>query len=49
MIMVRDPETGEVLSFARGGQAEVATGRTELDLSVSDRVGSRRVRVAVRP
>ncbi|HET6578921.1 MAG TPA: hypothetical protein VFG66_11385 [Gemmatimonadales bacterium] len=49
MIMVRDPDTGEVLSFARGGQAEVATGRTELDLSVSDRVGSRQVRVPVRP
>ena len=49
MILVRDAETGEVLSFARGGRAEVATDRMELDLSVSDRVGSRQVRVAVRP
>jgi hypothetical protein len=49
MIMVRDPDTGEVLSFARGGEAVVQTGRTALDLSVSDRVGSRQMRVPVRP
>jgi hypothetical protein len=49
MIMVRDPDTGEVLSFARGGEAVVQTGRTALDLSISDRVGSRQMRVPVRP
>jgi hypothetical protein len=45
MIMVRDPVTGDVLSFARGGSAEVATGRDELSLSVSDQVRSRDLRV----
>jgi len=49
MIMVRDPATGEVLSFARGGTAEVATGRAELDLVVPDQAGGRRVRTVVRP
>ncbi len=43
--MVRDPDTGEVLSFARGGQVNVATSKRTLDLVVSDRVGSRQVRV----
>jgi hypothetical protein len=47
MIMVRDPDTGEVLSLARGGEAEVATSKSELDVIVSDRVGSRQVRVTV--
>ena len=45
MVMVRDPDTGEVLSFARGGQANVATTKRTLDVVVSDRVGSRQVRV----
>jgi hypothetical protein len=47
MIMVRDPDTGEVLSFARGGEAEVATRKAAVDLVMSDGVGSRTVRVAV--
>ena len=45
MVMVRDPDTGEVLSFARGGQASVATSKRTLDVVVSDRVGSQAVRV----
>jgi hypothetical protein len=45
MVMVRDPDTGEVLSFARGGQANVATSKRTLDVVISDRVGSRQVRV----
>ena len=45
MVMVRDPDTGEVLSFARGGEATVATRKRTLDVVVSDRVGSRKVRV----
>jgi hypothetical protein len=49
MVMVRDPATGHVLSFARGGNAEVATERDELDLVASDRVQSARVRVRVAP
>jgi hypothetical protein len=45
MIMVRDPVTGDVLSFARGGHAEVATARDDLSLSISDQVQSRDLRV----
>ena len=45
MLMVRDPDSGEILSFARGGDVEVATGKAELDVTISDRVGSERMRV----
>ena len=48
MIMVRDPVSGDILSLARGGAAEVETTRTDLSLTVSDRVGSRDLRVRVR-
>jgi hypothetical protein len=37
MLLVRDPVTGEVLSFARGGAAEVATSRDEVMVTVSGR------------
>jgi hypothetical protein len=47
MIMIRDPDTGEVLSFARGGTAVVRTGKAVLDLDVSDGVRSYRVRLAI--
>jgi hypothetical protein len=47
MIMVRDPDTGEVLSLGRGGETEVTTSKSELDVIVSDRVGSQQVRVPV--
>jgi hypothetical protein len=47
MIMVRDPVTGDVLSFARGGSAEVVTARDDLSLSISDQVRSRDLRVRV--
>jgi hypothetical protein len=47
MIMVRDPDSGEVLSFARGGLARLRTGKGELDLEVSDGVQSHRVRLAI--
>jgi hypothetical protein len=47
MALVRDPRTGEVLSFARGGEIEVVTAARELDVVLSDRVGSRTLRVAV--
>ena len=46
MILVRDPDTGEVLPFARGGRAERAvTDKRNLDLLVSDGVRSRPARV----
>lgn len=44
MLMVRDPGTGQVLSFARSGAAEIATPRDEVAVTVSDRVRSREFR-----
>ena len=49
MVMVRDPDTGEVVSFARGGAANIVTKKATLDVVLSDRVGSSRVRVISRP
>jgi hypothetical protein len=48
MVMVRDPDTGEVLSFARGGEVQLLTAKTKVDLLLSNGVTSsrRRVRVA---
>jgi hypothetical protein len=45
--MVRDPETGQVLAFARGGEAEVYTSKPEVDLVLSNGVASRVRRVRV--
>jgi hypothetical protein len=45
MLLVRDPATGQVLSFARGGEAEVATDRADLDIQLSDGVAGRSVRM----
>jgi hypothetical protein len=47
--MVRDPDTGEILSLARGGEASVVTGKRMLDVVLSDRIGSRAVRVEAAP
>jgi hypothetical protein len=47
MIMVRDPDTGEVLSFARGGDARIWTAKSELELVASDGVRSQRLRRAI--
>jgi hypothetical protein len=47
MVMVRDAETGEVLSLARGGDAEFSTHKGQVDLVLSDGVKSRVKRVAV--
>jgi hypothetical protein len=49
MLMVRDPRTGEVLSIARGGTAEIATDNSELDVIASNGVGSEQMRMPVRP
>jgi hypothetical protein len=49
LVVVRDPRTGEILSFARGGRAEVVTDAAELLLTPSDRVRSRSVRARVAP
>lgn len=47
MIMVRDPDSGEVLSFGRGGKARVTTSKAEVDLEVSNGLQSYRVRRAI--
>jgi hypothetical protein len=47
--MVRDAQTGEVLSLARGGDAEFSTHKGQVDLLMSDGVKSRVKRVAVAP
>jgi hypothetical protein len=49
MIMVRDPDTGEVLSLARGGDVELSTTKRQVDLVISDGVKSRVQRTAVMP
>ena len=43
--VVRDPVTGEVLSFARGGAAEVATDRDEVVVTASGRAPRPEMRV----
>jgi hypothetical protein len=47
MVMVRDPETREVLSFARGGEVTIRTEREVLEVTLSEgvRSGVRQVRV----
>jgi len=47
VVLVRDPATGQVISFARGGEADLVTARRDLALSVADRVGGREMRVRV--
>jgi len=50
MALIRDRRTGQVLSFARGGAAQVRSSGTDLDVIVSDgvRSASRQVRVTNR-
>jgi hypothetical protein len=47
MVVVRHPESGRILSFARGGRAELAADEPELSLTLSDRIRSRDVLVRV--
>ena len=47
LVVVRHARTGEILSFARGGRAEVVTDASELVLSPSDRVRSADLRAKV--
>lgn len=52
MLVVRDPRTGAILAFARGGDLPVRTARDgddALDVVASDRVRSTAQRVPVRP
>jgi hypothetical protein len=48
LTVVRDPRTGEILSFARGGAAQVRTDAPELELLFSDGVRTTAQRVRVR-
>ena len=47
MAMVRDPRTGEVLSFGRGGTAAVESDGRELEVVLSDRVQGHTARIPV--
>jgi hypothetical protein len=49
MVMVRDPSTGQVLTFARGGQVELPTSKPRLDVILSNGVRSRIQRIRVAP
>ena len=44
VVMVRDPRTGDVLSFARGGDATIVTDGAELEVNLSNRVRSAKFR-----
>ena len=47
MVMVRDAETGQVLSFARGGAVELSISKRQVDLVLSNGLKSRSRRVRV--
>jgi hypothetical protein len=47
MVVIRDPDTGQVLSFARGGNVQVPTRKRQVDLEISDGTRSHRVRRAI--
>jgi hypothetical protein len=49
MALVRDPATGQVLSFARGGQGDIALPGRDLDVTFSDGVRSVRRLVGINP
>jgi len=49
MALVRDPATGEILSFARGGQIDIDGPGRDLDVTFSDGVGSVRRLVRITP
>jgi hypothetical protein len=40
MALIRDRRTGEILSFARGGNAQIRTQAADLDVILSDGVRS---------
>ncbi len=48
MVVVRDADTGEVLSFARGGNAAISTRKANVELTYTDGVRSSTTRVRVR-
>lgn len=44
-VMVRDAQTGTILSIARGGRASVANSSSDLELLLSDGVRTTRTRI----
>jgi hypothetical protein len=48
MLLVRDAVSGEVLSFARGGASEVATGRDQVVVTASGRARQPEMQVRIR-
>jgi hypothetical protein len=49
MLLVRDGDTGQIISFARGGSVELPGGHSRLSVAFSNRVQSGELRVAVPP
>jgi hypothetical protein len=47
MVMVRDPDNGQVLSLARGGEVQVSTLKSRVELVISDGVRSRVTRMRI--
>jgi len=47
-VLIRNAQTGAILSFARGGKAEVLTSARSVDLVLSDGVRSARRRLVIR-
>ena len=48
MLVVREPDTREILAFARGGSTDLRTRKRNLDVAASNRVASRRLTIQVR-
>jgi hypothetical protein len=48
MLVVRDPDTKEIMAFARGGATTVRTAKRNLDITASNRVRSTRLNVPAR-
>jgi hypothetical protein len=48
MLVVRDPDTKEILAFARGGSTTIRTRKRTLDIAASNRVASTRLQIQAR-
>jgi hypothetical protein len=49
LLVVRDPDNGQILSLARGGEVQLATRKRQVDLVLSNGVRSRVQRMQVTP
>jgi len=47
MLVVRDPRSGQILSFARGGRAEIVSDQSEISVGISDRIQTREMMIRV--